>query len=84
MPNPTPEITMPEQPDTRPELTERQSEVLKYIKVHRDLNGYSPTTREIGDYFGYVQTAAMNHVRALEKKGYVTTKRGASRTIVPV
>jgi len=58
----------------RTPLTERQQEVLDYVIAFRGQNGFSPTTREIAGRFGFrSQTAAMNHVRALKRKGYVTS-----------
>ncbi len=63
-------------------LTERQTEVLSYISEFQRAEGISPTYREIAGYFGFKgPKAAMDHVRALEKKGYVRRHSGRSRGI---
>jgi len=70
-------------PETSYPLTDRQAEVLAFILYFRAANQFSPTTREIAEHFGFLQTAAQNHIRALEKKGAITTQPGKARTIVP-
>src|SRR5258708_12235853 len=53
-------------------LTERQQEVLDYITHMQATAGVMPSTREIQVHFGFAsQTAAVNHLRALEKKGMI-------------
>jgi repressor LexA len=66
------------------DLTNTQKAVLDYIVEFRRVNQFSPTTREIADAFGCCQNASTNHVKALERKGWITTKHGSARTIVPV
>lgn len=61
------------------EATERQAQVLSYIQWFIQMNGYPPTLRELGDLMGTTYGAAHQNVRALERKGYLTTKRHASR-----
>lgn len=34
-------------------------------------HGYPPTAREIGEYFGFLWSAARGHLKALERKGLV-------------
>jgi repressor LexA len=67
------------------EMTERQREVLAFIKSFTDRHGAPPTVREIGERFGFTARAAFDHLRALERKGMlhrrVTDKR-VSRTLV--
>jgi repressor LexA len=66
-------------------MTERQREVLDFIRSFGERHGVPPTVREIGDRFGFTARAAFDHLRALERKGMlerrVTGKR-ASRTLV--
>ncbi len=51
-------------------LTDRQQEVLDFLRDYQGETGVSPSTREIQQHFGFAsQTAAMSHLRALEKKG---------------
>src|SRR5438046_7960770 len=51
-------------------LTTRQREVLEFIRSVEHQRGTGPTTREIQQHFGFAsQTAAVDHIRALERKG---------------
>ena len=43
-----------------------------YSKLSRGKQGYPPTVREIAGHFGIDYRAAVDHLRALEKKGSVT------------
>ncbi|MEM9158704.1 MAG: transcriptional repressor LexA [Verrucomicrobiota bacterium] len=53
-------------------LTARQAEVLEFARETRRLRGAMPSTREIQRHFGFKsQTAAVNHLKALERKGYL-------------
>jgi repressor LexA len=53
-------------------LTERQQAVLNFIRQHQRETGFPPTSREIQRHFQFQsQTAAMNHLRALERKGAI-------------
>lgn len=53
-------------------LTPRQREVLDYVRRQRSRTGRMPSTREIQRHFGFAsQTAAVNHLKALERKGYL-------------
>jgi repressor LexA len=67
------------------EMTDRQREVLDFIRTFGERHGVPPTVREIGEKFGFTARAAFDHLRALERKGMlerrVTGKR-ASRTLI--
>ncbi len=64
------------------ELTPRQSEVYEAIKVHIEKVGFPPTLIELAELIGCSsQNAAAEHVKALNKKGYLTVARGAARGI---
>jgi repressor LexA len=66
-------------------MTDRQREVLDFIRTFGERHGVPPTVREIGERFGFTARAAFDHLRALERKGMlerrVTGKR-ASRTLI--
>jgi len=63
-------------------LTERQEEILVFIKQFREENGYPPTLREIGKKFGISSTFGVKrHLDALVKKGYLNIESNASRGI---
>ena len=65
------------------ELTARQQEVLDFIRRQLELTGFSPSSREIQAHFGFQsQTAAMNHLRALERKGVIDRTPGKARSAV--
>lgn len=64
-------------------LTNRQQEVYDYLKREARETGIIPSTREIQHYFGFAsQTAAMNHLRALEKKQVIQRVPGKARAVV--
>ena len=64
-------------------ITKRQQEVLDYIKQAYNETGIMPSTREIQNYFGFAsQTAAMGHIRALERKGAILRLPGKARAMV--
>jgi repressor LexA len=62
-------------------LTNRQSEILEYIREFIRAHKYPPTMREIAGRFGISAKGAHDHVKALEKKGKVRFDLGRSRTI---
>ncbi|TNF25293.1 MAG: repressor LexA [Deltaproteobacteria bacterium] len=69
----------------RAKLTERQQEVLDFIQSKIDRDGYPPTIREIGAELGIRSTNGVNdHLKALERKGYISRDGAKSRTLVPV
>lgn len=64
-------------------LTKRQSEILDYLRMSSRTTGLMPSTREIQHYFGFAsQTAAMSHLRALEKKGVIQRLPGKARAVI--
>lgn len=64
-------------------LTERQQEILEYLKSESRTTGIMPSTREIQHYFGFAsQTAAMSHLRALERKGAIQRLPGKARAVI--
>lgn len=67
------EIRVDSTPVTDPKgLTERQDEVLKFIRKSVTERGHPPTLREIGAHMGLRSTNAVNDLlRALERKGYL-------------
>ena len=53
-------------------LTRRQKEILDYVNKHVDDNGYAPTLKEIGAWFGLSSPATVyNHIELLVQKGYL-------------
>jgi repressor LexA len=65
-------------------LTDRQQQVLSYIRQSIHDRGYPPTLREIGAHMGIRSTNGVNdHLRALERKGYLTREDMKSRALRP-
>lgn len=64
------------------ELTEKQENILTFIRDRIRESGYPPTVREIGEYFSITVKGAYDHVKAIEKKGYISTEHNKSRSIV--
>ena len=65
-------------------LTDRQEMVLKYIESSIAQRGYPPTLREIGNFMGIRSTNGVNdHLRALERKGYLLREDMKSRALRP-
>ena len=63
-------------------LTDRQRAVLEFISESISDRGYPPTLREIGNRLGIRSTNGVNdHLRALERKGYLTREDMKSRTL---
>jgi len=70
--------------DERPPLTDRQNMALSFIRSSIEERGYPPTIREIGAHMGIRSTNGVNdHLKALERKGYVVRDELKSRAIRP-
>jgi len=64
-------------------LTKRQQQLLDYLREFQREQGLMPSTREIQKHFGFAsQTAAMSHLRALERKGVIRRLPGKARAVV--
>jgi repressor LexA len=63
-------------------LTERQQQVLTFIEEEHARYGVPPSTREIQRHFAFAsQTAALNHLRALDRKGAIHRRAGKARAV---
>lgn len=63
-------------------LTKRQEQTLDFIRRSIEQRGYPPTLREIGQYMGIRSTNGVNdHLRALERKGYLRREDMKSRAL---
>jgi repressor LexA len=66
----------------RPNMTDRQAELLRHIEACVAEQGMPPTRAELAKHFGFSSAnAAETHLRALAKKGYIDLAAGASRGI---
>jgi repressor LexA len=69
----------------RSALTDRQQQVLDFIAASISERGYPPTLREIGERLGIRSTNGVNdHLKALEKKGYLAREDLKSRALRPI
>jgi repressor LexA len=63
-------------------LTQRQSEILSFIRKYLKENGVPPTHSEIATQFGLKGTYGVRqHLRLMEKKGYLRLSQGKARGI---
>ena len=63
-------------------LTKRQLQTLDFIRQSINERGYPPTLREIGEHMGIRSTNGVNdHLRALERKGYLRREDMKSRAL---
>jgi len=64
-------------------LTNRQHEILAFIRQRARDRGTTPTLREIMDHFGFASPATVSgHLDLLEKKGAIRREPGRSRNIL--
>jgi repressor LexA len=69
----------------KPQLTHRQQQALDFITSCLEAHGYPPTLREIGEHMGIKSTNGVNdHLKALERKGYLVREELKSRALRPV
>jgi repressor LexA len=61
------------------ELTSRQREVFNFVRTFIKERGYPPSVREIGVHFDIYPRAAFDHLKALERKGYLKRQGSMSR-----
>ncbi|MDF1810599.1 MAG: transcriptional repressor LexA [Verrucomicrobiales bacterium] len=64
-------------------LTQRQQEIIDFLRAEHRRTGIMPSTREIQEHFGFKsQTAAVSHLKALEKKNVITRLEGKARGLI--
>lgn len=64
------------------DLTGRQREVFNFLVTYVRENGYPPTIREIREAFHLKSNrGVVDHLRALERKGYIRRDKNSSRAI---
>ncbi len=64
-------------------LTRRQQELLDFLRENQRSNGVMPSTREIQAHFGFAsQTAAVSHLRALQRKGVIERLPHKARAVI--
>ncbi|MBN2285795.1 MAG: transcriptional repressor LexA [Tissierellales bacterium] len=64
------------------ELSDKQLQILQYIKQEINMRGYPPSVREIGSAVGLQSTSTVHsHLTSLEKKGYIRKGSNKNRAI---
>ena len=64
------------------ELTPRQQNILDFVHEFQQSHGYPPSIREIGEFFGIRSTNGVSdHLRALERKGFLSRNGHLSRSL---
>lgn len=64
------------------QLTDRQQQVLTFIRGCFSTEHTAPTVLEIADHFGFKSpNAVTRHLRALERKGHIRLRAGRNRNI---
>lgn len=63
-------------------LTKRQREILNYLSVYSEQNGFAPSFEEIAENFDYNSLATVHeHLTNLERKGFIRRAHNESRAI---
>src|SRR3954465_10236312 len=63
-------------------LTKRQREILNYLTIYSEQNGYAPSFEEIAEKFNYSSLATVHeHLSNLERKGFIKRSYNESRAI---
>ncbi len=63
-------------------LTARQQEILDFLRGEMTRTGIMPSTREIQEHFRFAsQTASINHLKALQRKGAIRRMAGKARAV---
>lgn len=63
------------------DLTERQKEILDFLSNFIQENSYPPTVRETAKAFDISIKGAYDHIKALEKKGFIKLQGNRSRAM---
>ncbi len=63
------------------ELTDRQQQVLQFIRTFTEERSFPPTVREIAGHFHISVKAAQDHLSALRKKNYLAQGEKRSRAL---
>jgi repressor LexA len=63
-------------------LTEKQKRVLEFIESFEEINGMAPTVYEIAENFSVKTSTVFSHLRALQKKKFLTRSSKARSIMV--
>jgi repressor LexA len=64
-------------------LTDRQQEILDFIREQQQMRGVTPSTAEIQEHFGFASpNAVASHLQALQRKGALQREPNKARGLV--
>ena len=64
-------------------LTDRQRSVLDFIQREQREKGFTPSTREIQNHFGFAsQTSVMQYINTLQRKGFLDRHARKARALI--
>ena len=66
----------------RPALTKRQHEILSGVKRYIKANGYAPSNSDLCQLFGLWPSGVEQHLKLIEKKGYLKRTPNIARGLV--
>ena len=69
--------------DKREQLTERQFDVLEFIRKYINKRGIGPSREEMSGHFGIRINAILDHMLAIERKGYIKLIRDSRKKRIP-
>lgn len=62
-------------------LTSRQNQVMAFIVGFSQMNGFAPSIREIALTFQIAPSSVLDHLKALERKGFIKRQPSKSRCL---
>jgi repressor LexA len=63
------------------QMTRKQREVYEFVLARIENQGFPPTVREIGESFAISVKGAYDHLKAIERKGFIKCSSSKSRAI---
>lgn len=63
------------------QMTRKQQEVYEFVLARIEVQGFPPTVREIGESFSISVKGAYDHLKAIERKGFIKCSSSKSRAI---
>jgi repressor LexA len=63
------------------QMTKKQQEVYEFVLARIENQGFPPTVREIGESFSISVKGAYDHLKAIERKGFIKCSSSKSRAI---
>jgi repressor LexA len=63
------------------QMTKKQQEVYEFVLTRIESQGFPPTVREIGESFSISVKGAYDHLKAIERKGFIKCSSSKSRAI---